>query len=52
MLRLSGHRGDGSLVEMPSLAIPGGNQGQAGCGCGQPGLVVGDPSYSRGVETG
>ena len=25
--------------------------GQAGCGSGQPGLVVGDPAYSRGVET-
>jgi len=31
--------------------IPGGIQGQAGCGSGQPGLVVGDPAYSRGVET-
>ena len=26
-------------------------QGQAGCGCRQPGLVVGDPAHSRGVET-
>ena len=26
-------------------------QGQAGCGSGQPGLVTGDPAYSRGVET-
>ena len=26
-------------------------QGQAGCGSGQPGLVVGDPAHSRGVET-
>jgi len=32
--------------------IPGGIQGQAGCGSGQPGLVVGDPAHSRGVETG
>ena len=32
--------------------IPGGIQGQAGCGSGQPGLVVGDPAQSRGVETG
>uniref|UniRef100_A0A669P018 ADP ribosylation factor guanine nucleotide exchange factor 2 n=1 Tax=Phasianus colchicus TaxID=9054 RepID=A0A669P018_PHACC len=24
---------------------------QAGCGSGQPGLVVGDPAHSRGVET-
>ena len=26
-------------------------QGQAGCGSGQPGLVVGDPAYGRGVES-
>ena len=32
--------------------IPGGIQGQAGCGSGQPGLVVGDPAHSSGVETG
>ena len=31
--------------------IPGGIQGQAGCGSGQPGLMVGDPAHSRGVET-
>ena len=31
--------------------IPGGIQGQAGCGSGQPGLVVGNPAHSRGVET-
>ena len=31
--------------------IPGGIQGQAGCGSGQPGLVVGDPAHSKGVET-
>ena len=24
---------------------------QAGCGSGQPGLVVGDPAHRRGVET-
>jgi len=30
---------------------PGGIQGQAGCGSGQPCLVVGDPAHSRGVET-
>ena len=32
--------------------IPGGiiHQGQAGCGSGQPGLVVGNPAHSRGVE--
>jgi len=28
-----------------------GIQGQAGCGSGQPGLVVGSPARSRGVET-
>jgi len=28
--------------------IPGGIQGQAGCGSGQPGLVVGDPAHSMG----
>jgi len=32
--------------------IPGGTQGQAGCGSGQPGLLVGDPAHSRGVGTG
>jgi len=31
--------------------ISGGIQDQAGCGSGQPGLVVGDPAHSRGVET-
>jgi len=33
------------------LSIPGGIQGLAGCGSGQPGLVVGYPAHSRGVET-
>jgi len=28
--------------------IPGGIQGQAGCGSGQPGLVVDGPAHSRG----
>ena len=31
--------------------IPGGIQGQAGCGSVQPDLVVGDPAHSRRVET-
>ena len=31
--------------------IPGGIQGQAGYGSGQPGLVVGVPAQSRRVET-
>ena len=30
--------------------IPGGIQGQARCGSGQPGLVVGDPARSRVVK--
>jgi len=30
--------------------IPGGIQGQAGCGSGQPGLVVGDPAHSRELK--
>jgi len=30
--------------------IPGGIQGQTGCGSGQAGLVVGDSAHSRGVE--
>ena len=28
----------------------GGIQGQAGCGSGQPGLLVGNPAHSRGLE--
>ena len=31
--------------------IPERSQGQAGCGSGQPGLVVGNPAHSRVVET-
>ena len=31
--------------------IPEGIQSQAGCGSGHPGLVVGNPAHSRGVET-
>jgi len=30
--------------------IPAGIQGQAGCGSGQPGVLVGDPAHSRGLE--
>ncbi len=30
--------------------IPAGIQGQAGCGSGQPGLLVGHPAHSRGLE--
>jgi len=35
-------------VDAPSLEA---FQGQAGCGSGQPALVVGNPEQSRGVET-
>ena len=31
--------------------VAGGIQGQAGCGSGQPGLVVGNPAHSREAET-
>ena len=31
--------------------IPAGIQGQAGCGSGQPGLLVGDPAHSRGLKS-
>mgnify|MGYP001855533296 CR=1 FL=1 len=31
--------------------IPGSIQGQTGCGSKQPGLVVGNPDRSGGVET-
>ena len=30
--------------------IPGGIRGQAGCGSGQPALLVGDPAHSRGMK--
>ena len=30
--------------------IPAGIQGQVGCGSGQPGLLVGNPACSRGLE--
>ena len=32
--------------------IPGGVQGQAGWGLGQPGLMGGVPAHGRGVGTG
>jgi len=35
---------------MFGCSIPGGVQSQAGCGSGQPGLVVGDPAHSRGLK--
>ena len=33
------------------LYMPGGIQGQARCGSGQPGMVVGDPAHSRGLKS-
>ena len=38
-------------VAQGGCPIPGCIQGQAGCGSGQPGLVVGDPAHRSGVET-
>ena len=50
------HSEGGSALEQVAqwscgCPIPGGIQGQAGCGSGQPGLVVGNPVHSRAVET-
>jgi len=39
-----------NLLHYMGCPIPGGIQGQAGWGSGQPGLVVGDPEHSRGVK--
>jgi len=41
------------LVPSPhcSPTAHGGIQSKAGCGSGQPGLVVGDPAHGRGLET-
>ena len=39
---------DNPFIHAP---ISGGIQGQAGCGSGQPGLVVGDCAHRRRVET-
>ena len=49
------HSEDGGTLEQVAQGgcgcpIPRGIEGQAGCGCGQPGLVVGNPAHSRGVE--
>ena len=38
-------------VALGGCSCPGGHQGQAGCGSGQPGLVTSDPAHSRRVET-
>jgi len=39
-------------IQLPGLAgcCVGHAQIQAGCGSGQPSLVVGDPAHSRGLE--
>ena len=46
--------GGDTLNRLPKEAvdapISGGIQGQAGCGSGQPGLLVGDPAHSKGLE--
>jgi len=44
-------KAEGCIGWGSGCSIPGGIQGQAGYGSGQPGLVVGDPAHSRGVET-
>jgi len=36
-----------NLLHYMGCPIPGGIQSQAGCGSGQPGLVVVDPAHSR-----
>ena len=36
----------GEVVDAPSLEAF-----KAGCGSGQPDLMVGDPAHSRGIET-
>ena len=43
--------GKGRLRDRDSWGcpIPAGIGGQAGCGSGQPGMVVDDPAHSRGV---
>jgi len=49
------HTEDGEALEQVAhggcgCPIPGGIKGQAGCGSGQPGLLVGDPAHSRGLK--
>ena len=39
-----------SVISGCGCPIPGGIQGQAGCGSWQPGLVVGNPAHSRGLK--
>ena len=39
------------MFKLLCLLCLGGIQSQAGCGSGQPGLVIGDPAHSSGVES-
>ena len=53
MLNIPFHSEGGDTLEQVAQGgcgcpIPGGIQGQAGCGSGQLSLVVGDPAHSRG----
>ena len=50
------HEDSGEAIEQVTregcgCPIPGDIQGQAGCGSGQPGLVVGDPAHNSQVAT-
>ena len=45
------HSQGGDTLEQVAQRGCGGIQGQAGCGSGPPGPVVGDPADSREVET-
>jgi len=56
LLYFKDERGSTYTLSSPQVGednnnIPGGIQGQAGCGSGQPGLVDGDPAHSRRIET-
>ena len=44
------HSESGDAQGSCGCPIPGGIQGQAGCGSGQPGLLVGDPAHSRRLK--
>jgi len=39
------------VIAQRGCGCPGDIQGQAGCGSGQPGLLVGGSAPSRGIET-
>ena len=55
MMRKFFTQGDDTLEQVAQrdcgYPIPVGIQGQAECGSGQPGLVVGNPARGRGVAT-